>query len=355
MVASPRKNIVAGDVSKPTSFVLTSKQPTTDSTPKQAKSHCPAQLSSLMKFAQHVCGTHANFSSFVTESTFEANPTLYVGDSIMESCAKFFSSQHPIDDLKKRYPAMTDGNLQSISCLQFLQEMQQSALRASSDQQLSRFASAVFREKCLELTNNLKLITVRYAVLVLTHFFTPISSTSADLSDTDSILLHCLTEKIINFDFVALLCSVLSAEFGADTFEMVFAPLLNKICCHISVHYSVNDPICTSMFEVISFLAEIQVSLPDQKKPQRLILDFLPSLVNWLPPPLTIAEGREIQRLSFLGPFLSVSCLNEDDPHFATSVVPSGLSDFKDIVLFKKIQQTINSIRYAEFNWPFHL
>ena len=113
----------------------------------------------------------------------------------------------------------------------------------------------------------------------------------------------------------------------------------------MSVHYSVNDPICTSMFEMISTLAEIQVTSPSQKKPKRPILDFLPSLPNWLPPPMTVAEGREMQRLSFLGPFLSVSCLNEDDPLFATSVVPSGLSDFKDIVLFKKIQQTISSIR----------
>ena len=65
------------------------------STHKQpaAKPHCPpAQLSSLLKFSQHVCGPHVKFDSSVTERVFESNPTLFLGESILDSCANFFSS-----------------------------------------------------------------------------------------------------------------------------------------------------------------------------------------------------------------------------------------------------------------------
>ena len=35
-------------------------------------------------------------------------------------------------------------------------------------------------------------------------------------------------------------------------------------------------------------------------------------LPNWLPDALTPAQGTELEKLSFLGPFLSMSCFAED-------------------------------------------
>ena len=75
------------------------------------------------------------------------------------------TSAPTMEDMKKRYPSLSEGSLQSVCCLQFLQEVQLSADRASSDPQLSRLSQSEksgLRDQCLDLTNQIKLITARY-------------------------------------------------------------------------------------------------------------------------------------------------------------------------------------------------
>merc|ERR1719354_1197751 len=58
----------------------------------------------------------------------------------------------------------------------------------------------------------------------------------------------------------------------------------------------------------------------------RPICSLITQLPDWLPDPVSKASGRELQRTSFLGPFLQFSVFATDDPKVASKYFPEGKS-----------------------------
>ena len=309
----------------------------TTSVPKMATPNCEE---SMLKIARSVCGPSVKFETSMTEDIFSANPASVLGSLILESCQRVYTETSRENDTLKR-AAGSSSNVKSYSCLKFLFELHQSAIRKKN--QLKGMNADESLKKKIELVAYIEKASLRFSVLVLNNYFAKDADSFCD--PCNSVLYHLIVENNSAWDFMVAICSIVKTEFPEQVFTEVFSSLLQTISFKISVDSSVNNPSSSNALDMMCNLLEMQVDVLSEKVVCKPFVELTVKQENWLPAPLTAAEGREIQRLSFLGPFLSVSCLNEDDPLFATSVVPGGLEDFKDLVIFKKIQQIVYQLR----------
>jgi len=149
-------------------------------------------------------------------------------------------------------------------------------------------------------------------------------------------------------------CNVTSGS----VFTKVFTPLLQGLLIAISTT-SLQEEFCHQPLIALNELIEIKWSrwtdtdnqtASSQAQVIRPFCSLLTSHPLWLPPMMTFATGREMQRLTYLGPFFQLSVFAEDDPRvveafFSTlSMPPDSVK-----VLNQNLRQSLENLRQDLF------
>lgn len=133
---------------------------------------------------------------------------------------------------------------------------------------------------------------------LLTHFL---------LDDHDSLPPSFLNDLVLTAHQEGVLSPVMS-------------PVLDALLTRVSVCSLAND----DYKQPLAVLAELcDIKNMNSVRP---ICSLLTLLSNWLPDSMSNAGGREIQKMSFLGPFLQFSVFANDDPKVAQKYFPDGKS-----------------------------
>lgn len=98
----------------------------------------------------------------------------------------------------------------------------------------------------------------------------------------------------------------------SDLFKEVFVPVLLGLNREMQRHNLASDRYKAPL-QALSKLCDIRLGTSSV----RPICNLMVTLPMWIPSPLSRAEGREIEKLSLLGPFLSLSVFSEDCPQIA--------------------------------------
>jgi len=145
---------------------------------------------------------------------------------------------------------------------------------------------------------------------------------------------------------------------SGSVFSKVFMPLLQGLLIAISTT-SLQNEFCHQPLIALNELIDIKWSRwTDTENPSgngqsnviRPFCSLMTSHPLWLPPSLTFATGREMQRLTFLGPFFQLSVFAEDDPRvveafFSTlSMPPDSVK-----VLNQNLRQSLENLRQDLF------
>lgn len=145
---------------------------------------------------------------------------------------------------------------------------------------------------------------------------------------------------------------------SGSVFSTVFMPLLQGL--HIAINTtSLQNEFCHQPLIALNELIDIKWSRwTDTENPSgngqsnviRPFCSLMTSHPLWLPPSLTFATGREMQRLTFLGSFFQLSVFAEDDPRvveafFSTlSMPPDSVK-----VLNQNLRQSLENLRQDLF------
>ncbi|KAJ0174521.1 hypothetical protein K1T71_009629 [Dendrolimus kikuchii] len=118
---------------------------------------------------------------------------------------------------------------------------------------------------------------------------------------------------------------VLATYMDKEIFEEVFGPLLMGI--REEMRRCVSPLVGRGQgaaLRALRALCEVRAGARHARRPVCELLARLPSLC---PDPVTTAPGREIARVSFLGPFFAISLFAEENPRLAERLFVSGSSD----------------------------
>lgn len=127
-----------------------------------------------------------------------------------------------------------------------------------------------------------------------------------------SILLKLMYDNAIPPDFLELL--VEDSHTDAKTFNKIFGTFVQNLYVDMQSRV-VSKNIDTSPINILKQLLEITIS-----GNIRPICNLVTSLPNFCPALCTGTQGREIVKLSYLGPFLSLSVFSEENPKLAEDV-----------------------------------
>jgi ubiquitin conjugation factor E4 B len=120
------------------------------------------------------------------------------------------------------------------------------------------------------------------------------------------LLLHLIARGAVPTGFIDDL--MLMTEDEPEEFDGVFRPIAEGLLSVARV-LSLRNENFRQTLAILSELAEVK--LPETNR--RPFCEMLVRMPCWLPDAQTEAVGREISRLSFLGPFFSLSVMTEDD------------------------------------------
>ncbi|XP_074654460.1 ubiquitin conjugation factor E4 B-like [Tubulanus polymorphus] len=142
---------------------------------------------------------------------------------------------------------------------------------------------------------------VSHATLVLRGSFTQPRSPAKP-----SLLLPYMLAHNLPRGFLQELLN--STSHDQEAFSEVFTPVIQGLLQHIR-HLSFDTDSFKLPLEVLSELCEIKLCGTNT----RPICNLIVQQPNWLPKAMTAAEGMEFEKLTFLGPFFSLSVFAEDD------------------------------------------
>lgn len=168
-------------------------------------------------------------------------------------------------------------------------------------------------ERWKETLKDIQNICVKYSLLILQG-----KLAKKRMKNISSLLTHFLLEEhdFLPREFLTNLVQLTNSKEGC--LKEIFLPVLFSIFEKINSCTLANDNYKKPL-AALSELCEIKSSTSS-----RPICDLLTKLNNWLPEPVSKAGGREIQRLSFLGPFLQLSVFADEDPRVAKKYFPDG-------------------------------
>ncbi|CAB4010169.1 ubiquitin conjugation factor E4 B-like [Paramuricea clavata] len=131
----------------------------------------------------------------------------------------------------------------------------------------------------------------------------------------------------------------------AVAMETVFAPVLLGLAERVK-NCSMADPSYKYPLEAMAELCEIRLGSASN----RPICNLMVKLPSWLPKPLSEACGNELERLSLLGPFFSLSVFAEDSEAVAEKYF-SGTNMKKDAVILStnQLRQSLRIVRNELF------
>lgn len=201
--------------------------------------------------------------------------------------------------------------------------------RYSSAKNQKRFGTTV-----LTMIFGVKEQLIRSAVQLLNGVF----ATRSGSKSYRSVLLDMLYDEIIPFDFLRHL--VEEANRNGNNIGKTFGLLLNNLFTDMQSRV-VGKKIDVAPINVLSQLLDITVTVAGVT--QRPFCNLVAKLYNFYPRLCTDTPGREIVKVSYLGPFQSLSVFSEENPKLFEDVDEDWESNL-GITL-----QTVNEMRKFEY------
>ena len=168
---------------------------------------------------------------------------------------------------------------------------------AAEQRQLSKANSAA-----TELLDEARRQSLSYTALVLQGEF----SDSQSLPSTSSLLLAYMLNRFFPSEFIAdFICFLMATDLQA--FRHIFEAALHDLS-RLMYSCSLESDDFIEPLALLSELCELKV---DSSRP---VCSLMTQLVNWLPPIITPSPAAELQKLTFIGPFMSLSAFADDDP-----------------------------------------
>jgi ubiquitin conjugation factor E4 B len=158
-------------------------------------------------------------------------------------------------------------------------------------------------DSCQSLLEQIADQCVNFSIAVLRDVFSPSMSMLRQ-----SLLLPFTLNRMLPHGFLAQLVTSLSTT-DTKSFRHIFEPFLQDLHCLIRV-CSVESNDFTEPLALLSELCQLKTA----DNSRRPVCDLMTQLVNWLPPVVTPSPAAELEKLTFLGPFFSLSVFAEDDP-----------------------------------------
>ena len=144
--------------------------------------------------------------------------------------------------------------------------------------------------------------SLSYTASVLQGVF----SDSHSSPTTTSLLLAYMLNQFFPTGFIADFISYLTST-DIEAFRLIFATALHDLSRLVyGCSLESNDHLAP-----LSLLSELCELKTDSSRP---ICNLITQLVNWLPPAVTPSPAAELQKVTFIGPFLSLSAFADDDP-----------------------------------------
>ncbi|RUS76022.1 hypothetical protein EGW08_016227, partial [Elysia chlorotica] len=152
-----------------------------------------------------------------------------------------------------------------------------------------------------------------------------------------SALIPFLLSHNLPGDFLHELVHTVYASGNA--FSKVFSPILQYLSRFVAANGLSSDKYRAPL-AVMSDLCSIKASNC------RPICDLMVQQSNWLPDPITQAEGTEIEKLSLLGPFLALSVFAEDDGKVVEHFFPNHhMSSDNAWAIYKSLMCNLEEVR----------
>lgn len=157
-------------------------------------------------------------------------------------------------------------------------------------------------------------------------------------SDNDRSLLQLLYDNMISDDFLQNLVEI---SYNKGTFSNIFTPILNYL--YLDMRAACVDKVLnTSPLTILKQLVCIIIKVNDQIV--RPFCDLLSNLKNFLPELCTKnAMGREVSKICFLSPFLSLSVFVEDNPKLAENYLST--QNIFDKIMATSLQTELDCAR----------
>ncbi|XP_045451729.1 ubiquitin conjugation factor E4 B [Melitaea cinxia] len=147
---------------------------------------------------------------------------------------------------------------------------------------------------------------------------------------------------------IGLIPEVLLATYSdKEAFEEVFVPLLMGVreemrrCVSPGARGAGAARGQGAALRALRALCELRAGPRHAARPVCALLARLPSLC---PAPLTTAPGREIARVSFLGPFFGISLFAEENPRFAERMCATGSDQSLAFALQREVEASRNTL-----------
>jgi len=144
--------------------------------------------------------------------------------------------------------------------------------------------------------------TFSYTASVLQGVFSDSHSSPV----TSSLLLAYMLNQFFPSGFIADFISFLTAS-DPQAFQQIFELALHDMS-HLICSCSLESDDHIEPLALLSELCELKTGS------SRPICTLITQLVNWSPPALTPSPAAELQKVTFIGPFLSLSAFADDDP-----------------------------------------
>lgn len=176
-------------------------------------------------------------------------------------------------------------------------------------------------QKLIDLIDIMKRSIIKQSILVLTGVIAP------PVHDDLLPLVNLFYEKSVCEDF---LMDLIRETHNNDytTFEKIFVPVLKKL--FINMQSSISSKILsTESLMILSDLSRVTLNTNNAVRPLCVLIT---QLRNFKPTLTTSAAGREIAKISFLAPFLSLSVFVEDNSKIAEHYFQSQTIFDKNIV-----------------------
>ncbi|XP_034834526.1 ubiquitin conjugation factor E4 B [Maniola hyperantus] len=135
---------------------------------------------------------------------------------------------------------------------------------------------------------------------------------------------------------------VLATYLDQEAFDEVFIPLLMGI--REEMRRCVSQLVGRghgAALRALRSLCELRAGPRLSARPVCALIARLPSLC---PPALTTAPGREIARVSFLGPFFAISLFAEENPRFAERMFATGTDQSLVFALQREVEASRNTL-----------
>lgn len=227
-------------------------------------------------------------------------------------------------------------SLSKVGALDYIVKAYEQAVNETRELEASKRTN-LKKNQILETIQLIKKQLMNYSILLLDGTLQPIIDDSPSARLEKSPLLMLIYLKSVSDEF---LLNFIQEIYTTDkeSFEEIFKMILKNL--FNDMQHACTDKTITT--EQIYKLREF-TSLTLSEGTVRPICNLLVKLTTFLPALSTDSAGREISKISFLAPFLSVSVFAEDNPKLAENYLQS--SNIFDRLMISTLQLELDCVR----------